>query len=500
MSKNIICEQNHQKCFIPSKISTKLKMLTTISAITMAAVVTFSGCASERQNLQQTEAKDYAQAMEETTGNEYNTKEEIEQGIEYDSKEQDEETKEQDEETKEQDEETIGQDQEIKEQDEETIGQDQEIKEQDEETIGQDQEIEEQDKQIVEYSQLLTNLNQELNKKNFSYEANQLLIDTFDRIYNNYSSWENGYNDMPSKEEYIQKNYINIIKDIDEVNFYDSESEQAKKLIEEGSAAAWTEYTGESLKISIIAKNKNEATYEERNQDIEFFYHEVAHCKQENILLDWNYFNNYESIKQIFIEGGATFHMKFTNPFTEQVWGAWSIANEKGDLIIDYNKDNCLGYLVELNAYEKLVYLVGYDTIDKIEKGEIPFSTISETISQKYGDEKADEILETMSEWYEKYNDSWKGDEVSDLSIKLENLFLDCMKEDINRISNKEETEKYIKLYEHYKIKNLPQAIDASGNSITNNIFNISQVDNTLKNKMQEFGITEEIALDEEER
>ena len=173
--------------------------------------------------------------------------------------------------------------------------------------------------------------------------------------------------------------------------------------------------------------------------------------------------------------------MKFANPFNLNVGGIWSIENEEGSLIIDYNKDNGAGYLVDLNAYEKLVYLVGYNTMDKVEKGELPISIVEETITKKYGKTQASKFLQTMKEWYTEYNNSYKGEEIYNLAIEFENVFLECVKQDINMLQTENEIREYKEIWEHYKTKNLPQVTeDEAKNNITNEIFNIESIDNML--------------------
>lgn len=175
--------------------------------------------------------------------------------------------------------------------------------------------------------------------------------------------------------------------------------------------------------------------------------------------------------------------MKFTNPYTLEIGGIWSVENEKGDLVVNYNKDNCVGYLLHLNAYEKLVYLVGYTTMDKVEKGEIPLSTIEETIAKKYGADKATEFLNTMKEWNIEYNNSYKSDEVYNLAIELENKFLEFVKQDINSLKTEQEIKEYKTIWERYKTKNLPQVIEEDSKDITNKTFNIDTIENMLNEK-----------------
>lgn len=179
--------------------------------------------------------------------------------------------------------------------------------------------------------------------------------------------------------------------------------------------------------------------------------------------------------------------MKFIKPSTKKPAGSWIISDENDEINVAYTKENCQGYLLEMNAYEKLVYLAGYNTIEKVENKEAPFSIVQDIISEKYGKEKAADFFKTMNNWYVEYNNNWQGEDVFNLAIKLEKLFLEFIKLDINNLKSENEAKAYIKFYEFYKTKNLPQVTDTiSGEQITNEIFEINNIDELLYLKLQE--------------
>lgn len=473
--EKIICEKSHngKECRFSKKALTKLKMLATIGTISALAVVTFSGCASIKKDVEQITTtqptSSYGQMMEETT----TAKPVIEETTTTNPVTQESTTQK----------ETQPDITTTKKPVEQTTVK--VTKQEVEETTKEVEQIENVDK---EYNKLFEELNNELSKKDFSEEVNQLFIDTFERLYQNYPTWQKEYEDLPAREDYIKSNLINIIKNIDKVNFYKEGSKEAIELDEEGYSSAWTTFDEDrNLKIGFIAKEADKADEEERNRDIECFYHEIIHCKQE-YLMDYvnDYFYGNEEVEQLYLEGGATFHMKFTNPFSLDIGGMWSIENEKGSLVIEYNKDNCSGYLVDLNAYEKLVYLVGYNTMDKVEKGELPISIVEETITKRYGKEQASKFLQTMKEWYIEYNNSYKGEEIYNLAIEFENVFLECVKQDIDLLETESEIKEYKKVWEYYKAKNLPQVTEEeTRKNITNETFNINSIDNMLNKKEQ---------------
>ncbi len=335
-----------------------------------------------------------------------------------------------------------------------------------------------------EYNNLLSKLNSELSKKSFSDEINKLFMGVLENLYKNYTTWQKGYKDMPNTAEYIEEKLINVISDIDDTVFYERGTAKADELLSQGYAGAWTEETEDNkLVISIIATKAKNANQDTRNEDIEKFFHEIAHIYQKNIIFNNVYFNSNTSFKKIIVEGGATFHGKFTTPVKEELTSARIIKNADGSLRIEYQKNNGIGYLLELNAYEKLIYLAGYDTMEKVQKGTIPFSAIKEAIIQEYGQEQADRFLGTMEEWHSEYQNIYQSDKEYELGIKLENLFLEFMKQDISKLTKKQAKE-YKPIYELYKSKVLSKVVEtATQKDITNEVFNIAEIDKMLNAK-----------------
>lgn len=333
----------------------------------------------------------------------------------------------------------------------------------------------------TEYDRLLSKLKKELNKKTFDEEVNKLFYDTFEQLYQNYPTWQHGYRDLPSREKYITENLINTIAKIYNVEFYEEGSKEANELEEEGYASAWTSaYDNGNIYIAIIAEKSNEAGKETRNRDIECFYHEISHCKQQDS------FDGYDEFIYLFNEGGATFHMKFTYPFSLDVGGSWFI--EFNGTEINYTKNNGFGYLSYMNMYEKLVYLGGYELIDRIEKCEVPFSDLKKTITEKYGQEQTDVFFKTLLEWLVEYDERSRGEKIYNLSIELENQFLDFIKQDIEALKTKEEAEKYKPVYEFYINRNLPQIEDTNTQppkDLTREIFDIETLDKMLEEKIK---------------
>lgn len=270
--ENIICEEEHngKKCNFSKKVLTKLKMLAAIGTLTTLAVVTFSGCTNARNDVEQlTTTKpttSYVQMMEETT----TTRPKIEEIIQPTTKETT---------TKVESQKDTTTTTKPVETEKTTI---KETQQEIEKTTHKEEKPQNVDK---EYNKLFQELNNELNKKSFPEEVNKLFIDTLKRLYENYPEWQKGYKDLPNREEYIKSNLINIIKDIYAIEYYKEDSKEANALYEEGSPSAWTTFDkNDNLIVGVIAKEADKSTEEERNINIERFYHEIIHCKQKDII------------------------------------------------------------------------------------------------------------------------------------------------------------------------------------------------------------------------
>ena len=339
-----------------------------------------------------------------------------------------------------------------------------------------------------DYKRLKDNLKQELNKKSFNKEINLLFYDTLDALYKNYPTWKHGYRDLPDTEEYITENLINVVKNVGNAVFYDKDSPEGKKLLDDGSALGWVqvESNGELTLCVICYTSELGKRTGERKDDIERFFHEIIHCKQKKILWNYDYFNNNETFFDLFIEAGTTFHQKFTVPFSLMEGGAWMVTNDNEEISINYTKDNCTGYLINLNAYEKLIYLVGYDIIDGMEKGEIPFSSLRNTLAKNYGIVQGNNFYYLMEKWYKEYLNDWSSDETFNLSIQLENMFFEFIRQDIKALSTKEEAIAYKPIYDFYMQRNLPIIrVEDTYENITKDYFDTSELDEMLNEKLK---------------
>ena len=333
-----------------------------------------------------------------------------------------------------------------------------------------------------EYERLTDELNKALETKDFGYEVNALFKDTFESVYDNFDSWEQGYRDFPSREEFIMNCIIDPIYIIEEVEFYEADSDEAERLLDDGMPFGWT-WPGENPSMGIIAEKADSAESYEREDDIEIFLHELTHCK-DGALLD-DFYSEYEDLYSSFSEGMATFTQKFTYSAEEEHGGSWGIADSEEEYNIEYSKYNCIGYLIDLNFCEKLVYLAGYKNVERVEFGEILFSDLVDIIAERYGREETDKFFDTVTKMYISYEESWRSDEVFNLAVEAEMMFLDFMKQDIDRLNNAEAAKAYKPIYDFYINKNLPVVeYKNSYANINREFFEIETLDELLNEKL----------------
>lgn len=478
MYKKIKCNEKHKKISIPEKVRTKLKMLATVATISGLgiAVATFSGCDVIINNIEQmqkpAQTSSYVQEMQETTQKFENATSNVKGG----------------------------ENEEIPTQEWEQYSNfiDEMQKR------GMFEERHDNPLTQEEYNELLTNLNNVLQEKHFSMEAELLVRDTFESLCKNYHTWQNGYLDMPSAKDYISSNFINVIKTLKDINYIDINSDEANEIFENGetSGALIADENGENKVIRIIAEKKENDSEENRNYIIEEFAHEIAHCMENQNLnylksyyADFNEdreFMLYSSLLYLLSEGGATQAEQFTCEYTINKPSSWGVMNDDESIEINYTKSNGVGYILPLNPNEKLIMLLGYRTYDDIQKGNVPITTLESKMEHYYG-KKGIELLEIMSEWNREYEANWKSDKVVQLSIRLENLFLELIEMNINNINNMEQLNRYKEVINHYVEKNLPTVLDKKDEmnitDITDRIFNMHMLKYLIEEK--EFSLNE---------
>lgn len=336
------------------------------------------------------------------------------------------------------------------------------------------------------YDKLLSELMAALSEKGFGSDVNDTLIETFNRLYDNYNNWQGLYKDLPTREEFIRDKLINSIKYIKEFNIYEEDSPEEKELIRKYNAIYFT-------------TNDNVIFMVNGNSDISMIaLHEIAHTEQ-NIeespsIQKQNYFYNGVILSEALCEGEATFYMKFTESPSSKKTSSDYIENSKG-FEVNYRKSIREGYAKYLNLYENLVLFAGYENLNSVKGEKIP-AQIEKAIAQNYGNELATEVMESFAELIKSEN-SYNKNKQYEQAIKTQTVFLKCIEHDIDSLSNKNDVKKYVNIYRGYKLNNLLQVTDSQGNNITNETFDIERLDDKLISKIIKYNAISEFTKDE---
>ncbi|MBR3552522.1 MAG: hypothetical protein IKN72_03930 [Clostridia bacterium] len=331
---------------------------------------------------------------------------------------------------------------------------------------------------------LLFRLNEKLSKRNFPELANTFFLDSFSLLYETYESWQIIYKDLPDIADYIQENLIDVIDQIKKIEMIDKDSKEGKRVLEEVDALAFTS----NHSITVLYKDPEIANEKEHTEDLELFLHECAHCSNPQ-LINQRYYCNNATINDWFVEGEATYHSKFINPLMTEYSACWSIVSEDGTKQIEYKKETGIGYLVNLYAYENLAFLAGYDAMHAVGRYADLYYVL-DTIAENYGAELEKQIWNTLCKWYNSYKANYQSDKSFQLAVDLQNLLLECIKQDILALdaNNPEQVKKYMEVYRGYKLKIMPQILDEDQKLYTNQYFHVDELDELLIDKIEQSG------------
>lgn len=323
---------------------------------------------------------------------------------------------------------------------------------------------------VYSYTELKDMLTAKLEKAGYGEKVDELFYSVFDALYTNYPTWQVNYRDMPDVDKYIIEKLIDPIDRLAYVKFYTDYDEACEAENDNNLPSGWTEPAEEYgfWGIGIIADGYN---------DEECFFHEIIHVYSNDIIFPFDYDDAFYNFYRSISEGVTTFHQRFVNEYTTDIGGSWCYENE--EYSIQYNKENCVGYLICLNDYEKMRYLAGYDNLRRLEKGLITKDEFIRAIAQHYGnEEEINEFFLLMGERMEKGEENWKAEGVFEMAVELENRFLALMKQDIENAGDPQEREMYIKEYQYYREKNMPTITVIDGyDDISSEFFNIFEVD-----------------------
>lgn len=329
-----------------------------------------------------------------------------------------------------------------------------------------------------------------INEKNFDEVTKNFLIEIFDELYKSYPTWKNVYKDLPEINKYIYDNLIMPLKNIGHINLYRSSSKEAEEIRQIGTG--YTAYDeNEELYIDLIYDSFEEISEELHLQDLEALFHEIIHCKQlsNNMIIDLTYNDEeHNTLYRFLMEGGATFNARFISTYNNNTYAGYGFCKSDNSLCLEYNKETGIGgtYIMYMYSYDKMVYILGYDVINKYEKGLISDQDLRNMLQEKTNIDVFNIISKACNE---KIND------VSfDNIIKLEKIFLNQIKNDINNLDSYDKTVKYIDIYRNFKIKYFPkigkkEEMYSANDDIFDDYFEIDEIDNLLIDKIIEYNI-----------
>ena len=224
------------------------------------------------------------------------------------------------------------------------------------------------------------------------------------------------------------------------------------------------------------------SSLEDYSLEVERIGHELEHVNQANIVYNQNYFEDYEYLRDIIIEGGATSAMKYSKKISSEKTASNYIDYESYSL--EYKIDNGEGYARYMSLYNELMYFVGYDTMQKIKLGEEPISVIEEKLEDKYGSDITNSIfkeLENLDKAYSHNDDKAKFTSATN----LQNYFNRCVEKDIEDLVNSKQAEEYKNRYNNY-YKNIIPQMSKDNKNITTQYFKMDNIDTKLQEKIKE--------------
>lgn len=326
---------------------------------------------------------------------------------------------------------------------------------------------------VATYEQLLAELNEVISNKGFNLEAKKLILETFEALYANYDEWKELYKSLPPKEAFIRDKLINSLNYINKISIYGFESKEAEQMIRENGYDTFTTYDN---KITFTINNED---------DPERFMHEISHVEQnveENSTKNREYYEyNGVDLSKVFREGEATFNQSVAGKASE-IKNKYSYRRDCNGNTIYYGIGARSGYPDYAYIYGNLVNLIGYEELDKV-RGEDVFKQVENRLINKYGQDGAKEILNSIAEWEKNKpeNMSTESNEAFDSAVKLQKVFDKFILKNINNLKTDKEIQEYSNWYKKYKAIILPEVFDCDYEEITDIIFETSHIDERLE-------------------
>lgn len=319
------------------------------------------------------------------------------------------------------------------------------------------------------YETLKAELQAEIDKKDFSDVACKYLMMAFDGLYENYDIWADLRAGMPSKEKYIRTNLIDVIKDITTLDFLNEESKEGQEWLDSGHALG---QTTSSFEVTIVY-SENDGNEDE----IICLLHEIRHVKQKKIVFNYEYFEGYEYLEQFLTEGDATDKSYYAGKAYAYKRAFDFFSN--GNRTLNYGSFSGYGYPLHYIVYADLLYLVGFDVMERVCNGESPPAVIKETIAREYGEKSANEFFKAL----ENMGSAEQSHTIFNNGVIFQKEFLKCVEKDISNLKTKNEVISFTNRYRFLKMNGLA-IFKENEKDKTNEFFDIYSLDEKLTQKI----------------
>ena len=335
-----------------------------------------------------------------------------------------------------------------------------------------------------EKSALRAELNEILAQKQYADEINYRLTDILDGLCEYYGDWQRGYFDLPPADAYIRRYMLQPLRTVGPFTFTDINSEEGQKMLEIGFSLGYTTRDKDGKNMIGIIGEKKENVYGENifggtwEDELTVAGHELlGHVAHMDTFSSDNFYDEDDNDLYLLIEEGcATFHQRHVSPYSTESNGSWGAANSDRSLTIEYRNFDCMGYLYYLNTYEKLVFLLGHDTLAAAESGDIRYADIKQKLARYYGREEGALFADLLKKSYRMREEKPFDDNTYKICVGYENLFLYLAESNLKYIETAAELEKYEAVVNRYLERNLPKVTTKDYQDVTNDYFHVDHL------------------------
>ena len=345
------------------------------------------------------------------------------------------------------------------------------------------------------YRKIYKELNAAMKGRGFSDTVKTFLREILYYKCKFYCQWSTVYPDLPDLESYLRENFLGALKNANTIRAYDEKSGVGRILQAQDDAAGITDA---DFNIRFYYANPDRITPAEHLADLEVLDHELKHCKDKQVTFDLRPFENSADLSDIMIEGGATFHEQLVGPVSANQDYVECIANRRRTRQLGYGKSTAAGYFMYLYLYSNLVYLAGYRVVEDVSLGK-PIAAVKNALAKKYGRDAADQIWAGEKKLKRLFDAARSSTDPYRYALKLQDLFFQCIKKDIKRLSTDDPKAvgRYLESYRFYKLSIMPQLYDMDYDVYTGEVFDTLPLDRLLIKRIVASGALPAFSADE---